>query len=91
MVWKLLVDWIDKSKEIFSKWNYFPSLAVKCKGLIKLVIQNILMFKSLLSRKHLISVDGVIDYNDGLTLFLFVLFNCLSVMFSSIIGVLLMI
>ena len=49
------------------------------------------MFKSLLSRKHLISVDGVIDYNDGLTLFLFVLFNCLSVMFSLIIGVLLMI
>lgn len=69
------------------------TLAVKCKGLIKLVIQNILMFKSLLSRKHLnlISVDDVIDYNDGLTLFLFVLFNCLSVMFSSIIGVLLMI
>ena len=65
------MDWIDKSKEIFSKLNYFPSLVVKCKGLIKLVIQNILMFKSLLLRKHLnlISVDDVIDYNDGLTLF----------------------
>ena len=51
------------------------------------------MFKSLLLRKHLnlISVDDVIDYNDGLTLFLFILFNCLSVMFSLIIGVLMMI
>ena len=56
------------------KHHYFPSLVVKCKGLIKFVIKNILMFKSLLSRKHLnlISVD-VIDYNDGLT-FLFFIF-----------------